>query len=128
MVRSWWMSLDENSGYRNFHFNGFILRDASLRDAPQDEVSDPHGEEHDNAVRLEPCGHGGRGHIPPKRNDAPMERHHTASADLGEIAVDKAFLHAFHLTPIDALGTGIVAIGQELRLDCLRQFNLTCWA
>src|SRR6185437_3536615 len=24
---------------------GFILRDASLRDAPQDEVFDPHGEE-----------------------------------------------------------------------------------
>src|SRR5882757_7575340 len=54
-------------------------------------------------------------------------RHHTASADLGEIAVDKGFLHGFHLAPIDALGTGIVGIGQELRLDCLRQFNLTCW-
>src|SRR6202022_5165595 len=26
---------------RNAHFNNFILRDASLRDAPQDEVSDP---------------------------------------------------------------------------------------
>ena len=33
--------------------NGFILRDASLRDAPQDEVSDPHGEERAFA-RLEP--------------------------------------------------------------------------
>ena len=63
MVRSWWMSLDENSGYRNFHFNGFILRDASLRDAPQDEVSDPHGEEpavarRAKARRLEPWNRG----------------------------------------------------------------------
>jgi hypothetical protein len=32
--------------WRNFRFNGFILRDSSLRDAAhQDEVSDPHGEE-----------------------------------------------------------------------------------
>ena len=30
---------------RIFRFWGFILRDASLRDAPQDEVSNPHGEE-----------------------------------------------------------------------------------
>jgi hypothetical protein len=37
-----------------FRFYGFILRDASLCDAPQDEVPDPHGEEHGNAVRLEP--------------------------------------------------------------------------
>src|SRR6266699_6037339 len=50
--------------------------------------------------------------------------HHTASADLGEIAVGKAFLHAFHYAPIDALGAGIVTIGQELGLDRLRQFNL----
>ena len=32
---------------------GLILRDASLRHAPQDEVSDPHGEERAFA-RLEP--------------------------------------------------------------------------
>src|SRR5205823_8254499 len=39
--------------------HGFILRDASLRDAPQDEVLDPHdGEERGKAVRLEPRGHG----------------------------------------------------------------------
>jgi hypothetical protein len=37
----------------NFHFNGFILRDARLWRAPQDEVSDPHGEERVFA-RLEP--------------------------------------------------------------------------
>ena len=36
----------------NFHFNGFI-RDARLWRAPQDEVSDPHGEERVFA-RLEP--------------------------------------------------------------------------
>jgi hypothetical protein len=28
-----------------FQSGDFILRDASLRDAPQDEVLDPHGEE-----------------------------------------------------------------------------------
>jgi hypothetical protein len=38
---------------RNFHLHGFILRDASLRDAPQDEDSNPHGEERGFA-RLEP--------------------------------------------------------------------------
>src|ERR1700676_2171586 len=53
----------------------------------------------------------------------PNAGHHTASADLGEIAVDKAFLHVFHLAPIDALGAGIVAVRQELRLDGLRQFD-----
>src|SRR6202035_5146174 len=37
---------------------GFILRDASPCDAPQDEVRDPHGEERGDAARLEPCGHG----------------------------------------------------------------------
>jgi len=39
---------------RIFRFWGFILRDASLRDAPQDEVSNPHGEE--RKARLEPWG------------------------------------------------------------------------
>src|SRR5450631_3537956 len=51
--------------------------------------------------------------------------HHTASADLGEIAVDKGFLHSFHLAPIDAFCQGVVAVRQELRLDRLRQFNWT---
>jgi hypothetical protein len=37
-------------------FRGFILRDATLRVAPQDEVLDPHGEERGNAARLEPWG------------------------------------------------------------------------
>jgi hypothetical protein len=32
----------------------FILRDASRCDAPQEEVLNPHGEEHPNAMRLEP--------------------------------------------------------------------------
>ncbi len=37
----------------------FILRDAMLRMAPQDEVlSNPHGEERGNAARLEPRGPG----------------------------------------------------------------------
>jgi hypothetical protein len=39
-----------------------IFRDARLRRAPQDEVLDPHGEERGNAARLEPRGHGTRGH------------------------------------------------------------------
>jgi len=38
----------------NFQDGGLILRDASLCDAPQDEVLDPHGEERGNAARLEP--------------------------------------------------------------------------
>ena len=33
---------------------GFILRDATLGVAPQDEVQDPHGEERGKAARLEP--------------------------------------------------------------------------
>jgi hypothetical protein len=33
------------AAWRNFDLNGFILRDASLRDASLDEVPDPHGEE-----------------------------------------------------------------------------------
>ncbi|MGC2809215.1 MAG: hypothetical protein WA303_02430, partial [Bradyrhizobium sp.] len=33
-----------------FYLNGLILRDASLRDAPQDEVLDPHGEERTSRV------------------------------------------------------------------------------
>jgi hypothetical protein len=32
------------SGMNLGWFRGFILRDATLRAAPQDEVSDPHGE------------------------------------------------------------------------------------
>src|ERR1700684_2851882 len=51
------------------------------------------------------------------KNGAPNEGRHIASADLGEIAVHKGFLHAFHLAPIDGLGAGIVAIRQELGLD-----------
>src|SRR5260370_41220213 len=39
-----------------FKFGGFILRDAMLRMAPQDEVLHPHGEERGNAARLEPRG------------------------------------------------------------------------
>src|SRR3984957_7112925 len=50
-------------------------------------------------------------------------RHHTASADFGEIAVDEAFLRAFHLAPIDALGARIVAVRQEFALYSLRQFD-----
>src|ERR1700744_4868568 len=48
---------------------------------------------------------------------------HSASVDLGEIAVDEAFLHVFHLAPVDALGAGVVAVGQELALDRLGQFD-----
>jgi hypothetical protein len=33
------VSLTLRRRWRNFHPNGFILRDVSLRDAPQDEVS-----------------------------------------------------------------------------------------
>src|SRR5713101_9800328 len=45
----------------------------------QDEVLDPHGEEHDNAARLEPCGHGWAGltgmrSISPLRAPAPPHR------------------------------------------------------
>ena len=53
------MSAPAGSFQRNSHLNGFILRDASLRAAPRDEVSfldevpDPHGEERVFA-RLEP--------------------------------------------------------------------------
>src|SRR5665213_308513 len=61
------------------------------------------------------------------KNGALNAGRHTASADLGEIAVYKAFLHAFHLAPVDRLGAGIVAIRQELRLDRLRQFDRTRW-
>src|ERR1700744_3822304 len=50
-------------------------------------------------------------------------RHHTASADFGEIAVDEAFLRAFHLAPIDALGARIVDVRQEFALYSLRQFD-----
>ena len=39
-----------------FKFGGFILRDAMLRMAPQDEVLNPHGEERGNAARLETRG------------------------------------------------------------------------
>src|ERR1700731_4099379 len=39
--------------------------------------------------------------------------HDIASADLGDIAVDKAFLHAFHLAPVDGLGAGVVAVREE---------------
>jgi hypothetical protein len=40
---------------RFFPCGGLILRDASLRDAPQDEdLLDPHGEERGSAARLEP--------------------------------------------------------------------------
>src|ERR1700751_6331055 len=52
--------------------------------------------------------------------------HHIASADLGEIAVHKAFLHVFHLAPIDALGPRVVAVRQELVLDRVRQLDRTC--
>src|SRR5258705_3632060 len=45
-----------------FKFGGFILRDAMLRMAPQDEVLNPHGEERGNAARLEPRGRGIRIH------------------------------------------------------------------
>ena len=38
-----------------FPDRGFILRDASLCDAPLDEVLDPHGEERVDAARLKPC-------------------------------------------------------------------------
>jgi hypothetical protein len=40
-----------------FQSGGFILRDASLRDVPQDEVF-PRGEERGKAARLEPRGRG----------------------------------------------------------------------
>src|SRR4029450_10503976 len=40
---------------------GFILRDATLRVAPQDEVRDPHGEERGGGAPLEPGGHRIRG-------------------------------------------------------------------
>src|SRR5580704_3027307 len=58
-------------------------------------------------------------------NGAPnlKSRHHTASMDFGEIAVDKAFLRSFHLAPIDVLGAGVVAVRQELALDGGRQRN-----
>jgi len=49
----WFRDALEGRCWSIFHLNGFILRDASLRDAPQDEVSDPHGEECAFA-RLEP--------------------------------------------------------------------------
>jgi hypothetical protein len=51
------MHLGGATSWSNFHLHGFILRDASLRDAPQDEVSDPHGEER-GCARLEPRGLG----------------------------------------------------------------------
>jgi len=39
-------NVDLKGGSRSiFHFIDGILRDASLCDAPQDEVSNPHGEE-----------------------------------------------------------------------------------
>src|ERR1700755_2659044 len=56
---------------------------------------------------------------------SPNPSDHIASADFGEIAVDKAFLHVFHLAPVDTLGSGIVAIGQELVLDGVGQFDWT---
>src|ERR1700754_4910009 len=49
--------------------------------------------------------------------------HHIASADFREIAVHKAFLHVFHLAPVDALGAGVIAVRQELVLDRLGQFD-----
>jgi hypothetical protein len=48
---------------------------------------------------------------------------HIASANFGEIAVDKGFLRGFHLTPVDAGGAGIIAVGQELGADRSRQFD-----
>ena len=41
-----------HNSYYNSDLTGFILRDASLRDAPQGEVCNPHGEERE--ARLEP--------------------------------------------------------------------------
>src|SRR6202171_148307 len=50
---------------------------------------------------------------------ASRARPHSASAGLAEIAVDKPLLRGFHLAPIDAFCTGVVAVRQELRLDRL---------
>src|SRR5262245_29511508 len=46
-----------------------------------------------------------------------------ASADLGEIAVNEAFLHVFHLSPVDTGGAGIVTVRQKLLLDGFGQFD-----
>ena len=46
-----------------------------------------------------------------------------ASMHFSQIPIHKALLRVFHLAPIDGLGAGVVAIGQEFGLHRLRQFD-----
>ena len=55
-----------------------------------------------------------------------LAEHHTASADFGEIAVDKPLLHRRERAPVDAFCAGILARRQEFLRDLVGQGNVAC--